>query len=283
MTDPYAYIDEYLTGELATRQRRAFEQALASDEALAAAVATQRKIRAAASRSRPDLRAIMEDIRTTSSPPQDAPERQFPYRFFGWLAAGLLVVGFIFWAFSTKEKPVIGPPTPEQIIPPPSTVPPPPSELAPPIAANPDPPPPKPEKTITPPPDKRLQLALTHYEPYEPITVRASDTINERDSTLQAIEAYRNKDWKVVLNLASDQDTEGIQLRAHAAFRAKDFVTARKYFMVLAENVFYQEYAEWNQLLCLAAAGQFDTAVYQEIKERVSTPSHSFADLAVGF
>ncbi|MEM8523298.1 MAG: hypothetical protein AAGG68_01585 [Bacteroidota bacterium] len=98
----YEQIHRYLEGEMSASEQQAFEQKIASNEALASEVILQRDI-AEALADTPE-NALRQNLQTLSNQYEDASSNGRSWRSFIWLLPLFLVVGIWFFSTSSDEK-----------------------------------------------------------------------------------------------------------------------------------------------------------------------------------
>lgn len=312
-------IEAFLAGGLSSAERKAFLAEVANDSQLAEVVA-QRRLECEMVRQRPDFIELIRradakvDVQPTGSPKEEvinvmndegaaAGARRGRISKPGLLLLPLLIVSCLLLWYWSDRKVKVEPPFPTLVDPSAPT----PSDAP---AGNEAPklnptdeapertpippmnPTPSTSPAVTPPPiaaagkaQKYQQLAFNLYEPYEPINLRGSaDQPDVADSMGLAKAAYVAGDWAEVLRSSPTGSSAALKLKAHAAFQGGEFSLAADLFRQLEQrDLFYQETAQWFQLLSLAAAEQADSAAFRTLLAKVTASGHRYAEDAQGF
>ena len=242
----YELIEDYNLGRLKPPQLEQLEAALATDAALAAAVATQRaewEMRELLAEN-----ALRAQIRQGLS---EQPPSRWITRNWKWLLPVLLCLGAAGFLFYRNSPARVDAPPPE-VVPPVSV----PADTVllpktPPSAPPPQQPDPRDKVT----PDPRI-YAMAAYEMPESLSgLRGAST---EDTLGLAQTAFAEKNYRKVVSLLAvlppDERQEALHLRAHARFSLQRFADAARDFSELEQGGIYRREAEWYGLLSRMAA-----------------------------
>jgi len=273
--DWYQYIEPYNLGKLPTELNAQFEAALQTDEALAAAVATQRtEWEMQELMAENLLRAqIREEFATRGAKPVDG-LNWWPRNWKYVLTAMIVLIVAVYCVFRALEKTPTVPVLPEN----------PSGESTPPIQA------PNLGRAQAPPPEipsedaaktrGLRQLAMARYQVPESLSGVRGQT--DEDTLALATKAFFEKKYRVVLQLLTtlpeNETQEALSLRAHAHFNAGNYSAASRDFSTLESGGIYRREAEWFGLLARMAMPDSDKkAIDAELNKIRKQPNHRFA------
>ncbi len=257
----YTLIEDYNLGRLAPPQLEAFEAALASDAALAAAVRAQRvEWEAQEMLAENVLRAQIRQA-FVEQPPQT---QHWFLKNWKWTVLTLLFLGLAGVLFFQKRPATTEAPT--EIIPsstfPMDTVP-----ARDSIAPKPE----KPDGQKSPTLDTRKYAVAAYRVPDGLTTMRGAET---EDTLALANKAFSDKNYRRVLQLLAtlpaDEPQEALALRAHAQFGAGRYADAARDFADLEKGGIYRREAQWFGVLAQIATPGSDKKLWMKRLDEIS-------------
>lgn len=269
----YSHIEAYNLGQLPAELKAQFETAMRDDEALQAAVATQR-----AEWEMQELMAenllrsqIREQFETIGTPPGEG-QSWWAKNWKYILTAMVVLIVVVFGILQTSKK---APETPPHILPQSSPVDTTPSVQVP-IAQTPE----KIPVEDAPKAKDRRQLAMSSYRIPESLSgVRGQA---DEDTLALASKAFFDKKYRITVrlltNLPEGETQDALSLRAHAYFNSGNYTAASRDFLALEKGGIYRREAEWFGLLARMAMPNPDQKTIRlELDKIRRQPNHPFA------
>ena len=240
----YELIEDYNLGRLKPPQLEQFEAAVATDPALATAVATQR--------AEWEMRELLAENALRAQIRQgfaEQPPSLWITRNWKWLLPVLLCLGaagFIFYRNTPAPAGTLPPAVPPSAVPADTVS----TPQVPPSA----PPPQQPNDRDKNMPDPRI-YAMAAYE--IPESLSGMRGANTEDTLGLAQTAFAEKNYRKVVSLLAvlppDERQEALNLRAHARFGLQRFADAARDFSELEKGGIYRREAQWYGLLARVA------------------------------
>lgn len=275
----HGQIEAYLTNRLAPAERAAFEEALATDPALARETELRRlEFDLSETLLADSIRSQFETLR--AEPPPSGKKRRLLWLLAA--AALLATISILLWVWPGSEPAGDVPPVEKKATPPSSI----PDAVAPQAIQTPPPDlaPAKPTQPI----NRHLALANELYQPPEFETLRSPEP-SSSDPIDVAGAAWKKQDYNSVIAVLQPITAthpaywRAMTLRAHAHFQLKHFSQASRDFTVIAAGKVmpWSEEAEGYQLLALLADGQGDTPAFRQYLQKIlADAGHPAFDLA---
>ncbi len=268
----YTLIEDYNLGRLAPPLLEAFEAAMKTDAALAAAVQAHRvEWEAQEMLAENVLRAQIRQA-FAEKPPRT---QHWLLKNWQWTALTLLFLGIAGVLFFQKTPPeaLPGNTTPSSL--PTDTVP-----ARDTLAPKPNVPELQPPQPL----DPRKYAMAAYRLPDELTTTRGEDT---EDTLAQANKAFIEKNYRRVLQLLAtlpeDERQEALVIRAHAQFGAGRYADAARDFADLEKGGIYRREAQWFGVLAQMAAKGSDQKLWMKELEKIRKESgHPYRKQAEG-
>ncbi len=269
----YSYIEAYNLDQLPAELKAQFEAAMQADEALQAAVATQRmewemQELMAENLLRSQIREQFETMGAPHSGGQTWWTKNWKYILTAVVVLIVAAYGILQQSQKTPESPAQNLPENSPIDTTPS--------VRIPIAQNPEK---VPVEDAPKTPDRR-QLAMASYRAPESLSgVRGQ---SNEDTLALATKAFIDKKYKTVIRLLTklpeNETQDALSLRAHAYFNAGNYAAASLDFLALEKGGIYRREAEWFGLLSRLAMPNADQkAIVLELDKIRRQPNHPFA------
>ena len=254
----YTLIEDYNLGRLAPEQLEAFESAMKTDAALAAAVQAHRiEWEAQEMLAENVLRAQIRQA-FVEHPPQN---ENWLLKNWAWIALTLLVLGIAGVLFFQKTPPEALPAktTPSSL--PKDTVP-----VRDTLAPTPNVPEVQPPQPL----DTRKYAMAAYRVPEGLSSLRGPE---EADTLSLANKAFADKNYRRVLQLLAtlpeDERQEALLIRAHAQFGAGRYADAARDFADLEKGGIYRREAQWFGVLAQMAVPGSDKKLWMKELEEI--------------